>query len=349
MLRFYFSLTLGVFLLQVSCKASTEPQFKNPREYTWTATQLQYPGAYNLRMYSIWGSSAQNVYASGFSILGGQKGAIFRYDGRQWNPVTAFPSPDYNDLWEITGFGENDIWIAGSRLFAPTGDSAAVLHYDGARWTQVLPSHMGVRGLKSIGGTSSRSLYVGSRDGRVLRYNGVSWSVDTLYLGLSLVDIEGDDTQAFAVGNTWRGALDDSIMCFRKSLNTWQLIDIQIETNYSSSPRFGSNGLYSPQAGIFYSCGYLGVFRWEANKWVKVFSPIASLIGIEGNSPTNILTVGWRDGPVAYHWDGVSWEDLKLPHGLIPQDVALYDVWTNGKEAFIVGNNGAVSYLLHGK
>jgi hypothetical protein len=302
-------------------------------------------------MYSIWASSPSDVYVTGFSSLPG--GEIYHFNGERWQPVRL--PPGYNYLWEIVGFAANDIWVAAEKPYlipnggGKTTDSAAVLHYDGARWTQVLPSHMGVRGLKSIGGTSSRSLYVGSRDGRVLRYNGVSWSVDTLYLGLSLVDIEGDDTQAFAVGNTWRGALDDSIMCFRKSLNTWQLIDIQIETNYSSSPRFGSNGLYSPQAGIFYSCGYLGVFRWEANKWVKVFSPIASLIGIEGNSPTNILTVGWRDGPVAYHWDGVSWEDLKLPHGLIPQDVALYDVWTNGKEAFIVGNNGAVSYVLHGK
>jgi hypothetical protein len=349
MIRLFVALILALLLLQLSCKKSpTEPEFKSPREYTWTATQLQYPGAYNLSMYSIWASGPTDIYVSGFSILGGQKGAMFHYDGKQWAAVV-LPSPDYNYLWEVTGFGANDIWAAGSRLFPdPSLDSAAILHYDGVRWTQMLPSHMGVRGLKSLGGSSTQNLFFGSRDGKVIRYNGV-WSIDTLYLGLSVRDIGGDEERVFAVGNTFRGALDDSVMCFMRVSNSWQLIDLQLLTQYSAVPRFGASNVYSPAPGDYYSAGELGIFHWQETRWVKVFSPIAVVLGLAGSS-ASILAVGRNnDGPVIYHWDGASWEEIKLPEGIVPDNVLLFGVWTNGKEAFIVGNNGAVSYVLHGK
>jgi hypothetical protein len=241
-------------LFQFACKRGpTEPEVRNPREYRWTATQLQYTGGYNLSMYSIWGSGPTDVYVSGFSILGGQKGAMFHYDGKQWTSVS-LPSPDYNYLWETTGFGPNDIWVAGSRLFPnPSLDSAAILHYDGTQWTQVLASHMGVRGLKSLGGNSSRDLFFGSRDGKIIRYNGASWSVDTLYLGLSVRDVGGDGTTIFAVGNTFRGALDDSVMCFQRNDSVWRLIDVQLSTQYSAVPRFGASNVYTP-AGTGLKC-----------------------------------------------------------------------------------------------
>lgn len=345
MTRFYLVLIFATFILQVSCNSPTEPEFKNPREYTWTATMLAYPGSGQTRLYSIWGSSSTNVYASGFSLLSGNKGAIYHYDGKQWTPVTSLPSPDYNYLWEITGFAANDIWVAGSRLFAPNGDSAAILHYDGVRWTQQLPSHLGVRGLKSVGGISSQELFFGSYDGRVISFNNNTWVVDTLYPGLWLTDIS-NGAQVFAVGNTVESGLNDSVMCFKRTGNDWELVDLQMETE---SPQFGQSAIYSPAPSLYYSCGYLGVFRWENDRWVKVFSAVASLFGLGGNSPSNILAVGWEDKPVMYHWDGTRWDEIVLPQGLVPGNVELYAVWTDGKEAFIVGGDGAVSYILHGK
>jgi len=68
------------------------------------------------------------------------------------------------------------------------------------------------------------------------------------------------------------------------------------------------------------------------------------------NGPNNIIAAGRNaEGPLVYHWDGNNWLEIKLPEGLVPTEVLLYDVWTNGREAFIVGNNGAVTYVLHGK
>jgi hypothetical protein len=277
---------------------------------------------------------------------------MFHYDGKQWVSVS-LPSPDYNHFEEITGFGANDVWVAGSRLYTISGpslDSAAVLHFDGVRRTQMLPSHMGVRGLKSVGGSSSRNLFFGSRDGKVIRYDGATWRIDTLYLGLSVQDIGGDETNVFAVGNTFRGALDDSVMCFLRSLGTWQSIDVQLRTQHSFEPRFGASTIYSPTHGVYYSAGELGIFRWQENRWVKVFSPIAVVTGLAGTGTTNILAVGRNNrGPAIYHWDGASWDEIKLPRELIPEDVVLGDAWTDGREAFIVGAIGGVSYVLRGK
>lgn len=207
---------------------------------------------------------------------------------------------------------------------------------------------MGVRGLKSIGGNSSQNLFFGSLDGKVIRYNGTTWNVDTLYLGLSVEAVGGDDARVFALGTTWKGALDDSVMCFTRTSGRWTLFDMQYVTQWLGSSRFGLPCVYSPAAGVIYSTGDLSIFRWEGEKWIKVFSPFASVLGMSG-SPASLLAVGWNGKPLVYHWDGRSWDEIKLPEGLLPAEVLLYGVWTNGREAFVVGNNGAVSYVLHGK
>lgn len=347
----FFSIPIILITLSFSCKSPSGPDVpKNPREYTWDATMLTYPNAGQTRMFSIWGSSAQDVYVSGFNSLPG--GEMYHYDGNQWRPVS-LPS-GYNYLWKIIGFASNDIWVAAQKpYFDPikqkTFDSAAVLHYDGKSWSQILSSHMGARALKSMGGNSPQNLYFGSVDGKVIHYDGIKWSIDTLYLNLSINAIGGDEARAFAIGNTWKGVLNDSVMCFTKTTNGWSLYDIQLVTDHSIDPHFGLLSLYSPSPGIFYSCDYRGIFLWQTTKWVKVFNLVGTIIGLGGSGANNILGVGWRDGPLVYHWDGANWDEIKLPQGLLPNDVELYNAWTNGREAFIVGNNGGVSYILHGK
>jgi hypothetical protein len=350
MFRLCAVLTLALIFLQMSCKRGpTEPEFKSPREYVWDATMLAYSNSPSTAMYSMWGSGRTDVYVSGFSMLGGLQGAMYHYDGKQWTSVL-IPSPDYNYLWQMTGFGAHDVWVAGAQLFPdPKLDSAVALHYDGARWKSMLPSHMGSRGLKSVWGTSSQNMFFGSKDGRLIHYDGVEWSVDTLYLGLSITAIGGDEAQVFAVGNTWKGTLDDSVMCFIRNGTQWSLLNMQYLPQHSSYPRFGSYCIYTPAPGVYYSSGAFGIFRWEADKWVEVYSTRATIIRIGGTGPDNILAVGWQEGPVIFHWDGTAWEQIALPDGLAPSDVALYGVWTNGREAFIVGNNYGVSYVLHGK
>ena len=344
--RFFFSL---LFFALFACNGPTEPGAKNPREYTWTATQLTFSGGSPSSIYSIWGVSSSNVYTCGFSFLGGQKGAVYHYNGKQWANVATLPSPDYNDFSEIIGFGENDIWLVGAKFYLnpldqTTLDSSLVLHYDGTVWKSMLPTHIGVRALRAAWGTSSQNLYFGSRDGKIIHYNGISWSVDTLHLGLSIEALGGDNENVFA-----NGATSDTVMSFKLSNGTWQLLDQQPEGNHQVNPRFGLYAIYSISPGLHYSSSY-GIFRWEDNEWKRVLGGVILLTGINGSGSNNIFAVGRNtEGPAVYHWDGVSWEEIILPLGIIPEDVLLYGIWTDSKEAFIVGNGGGKSYVLHGK
>jgi hypothetical protein len=336
----------------VSCTHSTAPE--NPREYNWDVSVLSYEGSLQTTMYSIWGSSPSDVYASGSSRLGGLHGAVYHFKGQQWFAMP-LPSGAYNNMEQISGFSASDIWVAGAEEhWIPMGeqgvsDSALVLHFIGYTWKSMLPSHMGVRGLKSMCGISPSDLYFGSNDGRVLHCNGPFWTVDTLYVGLSVKAIGGDASRVFAMANSWRGSLDDSVFCFTKDTAQWRLVDAQSFNNQYVAPRFGLSSVFCPAPGTYYSSTYTGVFQWRAGSWVKVLTVNGFISSLAG-SADNILAVGGGSGgPLVYHWDGKDWGEIKLKPELLPTGVMLYSAWTNGREAFIVGNDGDVTYVLHGK
>jgi hypothetical protein len=47
-----------------------------------------------------------------------------------------------------------------------------------------------------------------------------------------------------------------------------------------------------------------------------------------------------------YHYDGSDWRKINLP---VSDEVAFYDIWTDGREAFIVGHDGNRTFIAHGK
>jgi hypothetical protein len=352
-MKFAISFCTALIVFQVGCKDNPiVPTEKSPRQYEWDATKISFPNSGQTTMYCVWGSGATDVYVGGYNSLGGN-GAIYHYDGAQWQPIP-LPSVDYNYFWDIIGFGAKDVWAAGARLYTNPRDqsnldSAVILHYDGVKWTSMLSTHMGTRGLKSVWGSSSQNLYFGSRDGKVIRFDGARWNIDTLYLGLSMKAIGGDETRVFAMGNTWKGALDDSAMCFMRTSGGWKMLDVQLWTQHASAPRFGSALVYSPAPGSYYSASGSNIFRWQVDRWIKAFSLPCAIGALSGTGEASMLTVGWRDGPAVYHWDGAYWADIKFSSGLLPSYLELLDVWTNGSEAFVIGNDGGVSYVLRGK
>lgn len=86
-------------------------------------------------LYGISALSPDDVWAVGASNPGTGPGFIMHYSHGVWSNV---PSPTPNIVHAITMHSPTDGWIAG--------DGAAILHYDGARWTQVSPTihHVGL-------------------------------------------------------------------------------------------------------------------------------------------------------------------------------------------------------------
>lgn len=65
---------------------------------------------------------------------------------------------------------------------------------------------------------------------------------------------------------------------------------------------------------------------------------------MHGTAADNLFVVGIH-GRV-YHYNGTDWDQLI---DLAFYGLSWFDVWTDGTETFIVGNDGSVSDVAHGK
>lgn len=108
----------------------------------------------------LWGTGYRNLFASCDS------GDIMWYDGFwDWTPVNMGVS---SDLWDITGFGEDDIYVVGNwgRAF----------HFDGESWAP-LPGAPTVQSLNALWGTGGTDLFVVGDFGTILHYDGIEWEL----------------------------------------------------------------------------------------------------------------------------------------------------------------------------
>jgi hypothetical protein len=83
---------------------------------------------------------------------------LLRYDGDCWTQVSVpIANPTGSDkLQQIVANGQNDIWVSGGSagVQITAGELAItslLLHYDGAKWTQVIPSFDAIAGVSSLG------------------------------------------------------------------------------------------------------------------------------------------------------------------------------------------------------
>lgn len=338
----------------LSCRETpTGPTKRNPRNYEWSATTFSYPNAASVAMYAVWGSSPSNVIAAGRSSMGANGGAIWRFNGTTWKVETGIPI-NANDFHDIIGFSTNDMWMPGEYTYLQgldVRDSAVVLHYNGATWSQVLPGHMNTRALHSAWGTPGAGLYFGSGDGKILHFDGLQWTAETVYPGMSVNTLIGYDSLRFVFGNTWKGVPDDSVMYFQKTDGGWILREYQYVSGYFQNSRFGLVSAYAPTREEIFSGGVAKVFRWNGLDWTVAFQAAynASDLAIGGSGSTNVFAAGNDGTPFVYHFNGIDWHRLSLPSELLPNNSFPYAVWTDGTEVFIVGSTNGMGFALHGK
>jgi hypothetical protein len=346
MTRYATFLPLTLLLFVASCRHSVEPAaFKSPRDYTWEVTNLSSSEIPSPIMWSIWAGSLNDVYVCGEGTHDG-RGEIFHFDGKNWARVNVWlGSQTFFTLRQLIGFAPNDIWAVGGQQFpsSPTADSAFVLHFDGTHWNSVLPSGMGVARLRCVWGTSSSNIYCGSQDGKIMHFDGSSWAVQILYPRLSFNAIGGDRDRIFATGNTYKGTIDDSTLCFSKTSGDWTLVYVSSTTRIIAA-------FYSPIRNTYYAAGY-GLYQWTGERWQQLPLPFdAWFLGVTGTGPDNVLALGhFYPASFVYHWNGIDWTQISFDQNLLPSGVGLYAAWTDGREAFIVGNNSITSFVLRGR
>lgn len=121
---------------------------------------------------AVWGTSADNVWAVGFT------GEIVQFDGAAWSVIPTGQSDNFHGVW---GSRPSNIIVVG------TGPQAS--HYDGAMWSPVPLPIAGT--LNAVWGRAPNDIYAVGEAGRIMHYDGVDWTLQQSGVGIDLYGITG--------------------------------------------------------------------------------------------------------------------------------------------------------------
>ncbi|MHB8810804.1 MAG: BACON domain-containing protein [Desulfobulbaceae bacterium] len=136
-------------------------------------------GSANLVLRSLWGSSANDIFAVGETIL--------HSDGTTWTAMAPDTSQWLNAVW---GSSTTDVFAVG--------EYGTIIHYDGANWTAM---ESGVQEtLHGVYGDAPNNVYAVGDNAVVLHYDGTTWNL-LLAGGISLRDVWAAARLVVAVGD----------------------------------------------------------------------------------------------------------------------------------------------------
>lgn len=328
----------------ISCKKSTEPVevINDPRQYTWTADTLEYPGSSQTIMTSIWGSSSRNVYTVGHNSL--SYGVMWHFNGTQWSDIHLHTTQGGNiqgaiDLAGIHGFSTNEVWAVGEHLYSNPNpppnflDSSLIIHYDGSTW-QEMPI-IKQQGLETIWGDSPNRMWAGGHFGSLYKYDGLSWQPDTIHYSfpphrfLNILSIAGNETSGFyMVINIFLENELEYFYLFQYENNKWVARD---STKYYID---SYTRLWMSPSGKLYAGGN-ALRVWNGSSWSIILGPL-SVINVFGTDDENIFVAALTfEGGKIFHYNGKDWYDIPE---LTSPGVFFSDTWSDGQEAFAVGH-----------
>ena len=156
---------------------------------TWTALQ-GITGEY------VWGTSSSDVW-----VWGG--GDWKHWNGTKWIETrkTSTGLSLKVRVFSMWGTGPNDVWAVGKKR-TEGGYAAAIIHWDGTRWSEVIENPDGTRLLSvwgsgprdvwAVGGASTvDALGVAKRAGLIMHWDGEAWDEVASGTTQTLVDIAG--------------------------------------------------------------------------------------------------------------------------------------------------------------
>ena len=358
-MRYICWLILVVGFLLPACRENGTGPANTPqpgkRNYVWTVDTLSYPGSFQTLMKCIWASSAKDVYVGGHNSLIGQ-GTMYHYDGSRWTPESLLVDKGGTitrgfDISAIYGFARNDVYAVGEYIYRNSTpppnflDSSLIIHFDGGTWREMQLPERG-RQMISVWGASPTDVWFGGAYGTLYHYDGVSIRkvpFDSLTGFSCMAGSSPSNIYATCVRKIDFVPPDDSSFYFLYKYNghAWKAIDSFLVTIYTPDWKFGLS-LWESENANLYSATY-GVYLLENGAWRQLFYNELTLL-ISGSSDQNIFAVGDR-GRV-FHWNGTDW---KRWTEIEDQNKLLGGVWTNNVETFIVGIDGLVTFIIHGK
>ena len=125
-------------------------------------------------LWGIWGATADDVWAVGGNGQADTQATLLHYDGQSWRaaPFPALARPNVWAFYKVWGANANDVYVVGQR--------GAVLHFDGAAWSE-LGVGIGEDLIAVWGVGPDRIAVVGGRtSGVIATFDGARWNTAQL-------------------------------------------------------------------------------------------------------------------------------------------------------------------------
>lgn len=252
------------------------------------------PGiATNRTLQGVWSDGPGNAWAVGASST------VVHWDGAKWNVVSGgaqpvvSPGDNYNAVWGAGG----SVWIAGAASILRCTVLTAVTNCSN-------DAGAGTGALFGIWGTSATSIFAVGAGGRILQFNGTSWTTMASPTSLQLSRVWGTGP-----GNVY--AVGDGVMVHFDG-KTWQnvpltdgLSDLQIQNNSGYQPSSFQLGLWGTGPNEIYVGAPFGqIVRYDGFLWSETTTNnngglprVVAITGFAGGCAIAV-TDGQNGGPI---------------------------------------------------
>lgn len=308
-------------------------------------------GSYPLRAYrydgaawnSITAPTQLAVYAAGAAgdagvLAVGQNGQILKYAASGWEPLNRFTGHEYQGIW---GSSTADVYVVGyDPLGEVPGDSYASLHFDGASWSAfTLPCSAPYdchAPSTAVWGSSADDVFIGSANGKIHHFDGAAWSFQTR---LSYQEISG----------IWGSGPAD---VFAAGVGDYPLNHIwhYDGTEWTVMTKISDvtiSGLWGNSGNDVFAGAYPGrIFHYDGSEWTLMTGtagPPYRSWRIWGSGPDNVYAAA---SDLLLRYDGGSWTTVET--GLQLKNYS--GIWGSGPgDIFIVSQGVGFSGQIWGR
>mgnify|MGYP000889811450 CR=1 FL=1 len=341
-------LSIVLMIVFVSCESTgPEKNIKTPDEMTWTTDTLKAdPTAIQLIPRDILAFSPSDVWLACLSDA--SKGLLWHFDGKTWTENNIRANVGGMAVEALAGNSNLDLWAAGRY-----GTITSFLgHYDATKWTRYAEEWYG--DLLDIIKDDEGNFWACGRSGLILKYSSNKWKGQYFKINLNSSKNEGYFCKSIVYYNkkihilvNLYGQGSAAHYHIEGLYDNWAIID-SFRYPESNNVKFGTNKFVVIDNKL-YSCGDLGVFKYDNKSWEQIMNKGYFINDICGINENYLIAVGYLN--TAFFYDGTIWKQFSKPFKGATMSDQTNICWTNGKETFIGAMlwNKVGAVVFHGK